>query len=99
MKNCSRNSRARPVGSNAKDIICRALSPVVRNSQIADAERDAENGCNCVSNLWKNQPTVMLQGTTKRPMTDRHSDDLPVSGEDDYFLADINKLHLAHSDV
>lgn len=45
------------------------------------------------------EPIILEQEITKLPITDRHSDDLPLSEEDDTFLHDSNRLQLPSSDI
>lgn len=75
-----------------------APSSAACNIQLADAQMAAQTVFH-VLDLCNNEPVAMVMKSTNPPVTERHADNLPVSGEDVESLDDENCLHLTHSYV
>lgn len=90
MITCSRNTKRSPVGSSTETILCSARSCTERKAQVAKIS---------VLDLWKKEPDIMVQETTKPPVTDGLADDLPVSGDPEAFLDENKGFHLVESDL
>lgn len=96
---CSRNSILSFVKSGLEDDLRSGHSSPARNTQIPDAEMVSPIHNIRVSSWWKKQSLIMPQETTVPPLTYRHADDLPLSGEDEAFQDVDGRLHVTHSEV
>lgn len=52
-----------------------------------------------LSDLWHNEPSIILLEAISQMMTDRQADDLQVSEEHSEFLDGKNRIHLMQADV
>lgn len=99
MKTRSRNPALSSVGSSPKAILRSVCFSAACNAQLADAEMAAQITNIRITDVWNNELAVKVPETTHLPMDDRHSDDLPESGEDEEFLHENYRLHITHSEV
>lgn len=87
------------IRSNPETIFHSTRLSAARNTQLLDGETAAQMADIRVPDLWNNEHTIIVQETIKRLVTDRHADNLPVSGEHYEVLHDNNRLHVTHSKV
>lgn len=99
MTTSTRNRKLTSVGSNPEAILCTVRISAARNAQAGDAKIAAQMASIFILDFWKNKPAIRIQETTNRPVTNQHTNDLPVSREDDKFPHDYNKLYAAHTDI
>lgn len=99
MKTYSRNPRARTVRSSHDDIICSISPSTAHIARMADVEMDLQIASTRASELGNNQPETMLQCAASAPMTNRNTDDQPVSREDEEFLDNNKRLSVSYSRV
>lgn len=87
------------IGSDPDAIHRCRCSYTARNAQVDVAESAAQMASVCVPELWTYKHAIMVQETTNMPLTIRQADDVPLSGEEDEFLAENNRVNLVHSEV
>lgn len=94
-----RRPTLRYVGGSPDAILCIVRSSAARSTQVTDAEMTARMDNIRLLKLWNTDPSTIVLETTNPPLPNRAADDVPVSAEDDMFLVNYKRLHLARSDV
>lgn len=67
-----------------------------RNAQVLNAEIAAQMANIQVLDFCCSKPVIMAPNTANQPVTYRHANILPESGEHDEFIPEKSRLHLAH---